>query len=613
MNLPEKPKILIDIERMKYPFTGLYYYCLNLSLNLLKYHSDKFDFYFFAHTKTKLPGFFKRIPVKLFHKIFLNTSGKYQLWHTTWQDTKYFPSNKIKLVYTIHDLNFLYTSKPEQKKQKLLASIQKKINRADAITTISHFVKQDIENNLNLNGKSVEVIYNGVELIPYPDFDAPKYKPSNKFLFTLGTVLYKKHFHVLPRLLAENDFELIIAGIHPDKKYLEKIIKEAEIQNVRERVHLIGAINDQEKYWYYNHCEAFVFPSISEGFGLPPVEAMQLGKPVFLSTYTSLPEIGGKYAYYFQDFEPDSMRKTLKEGLKDYKLNNRKNEIINWAKQFTWQEAVKKYVKIYQNVLQLPENIKPYPVKRQKVTAIIPTFNEEKNIAYAIAQVQWADEILVIDSHSTDKTVKIAKNLNVRVIKRHFDNYSNQKNFAIKQAENDWIFVLDADERIPEELKYEILEKLENNTKEKAFWIPRINYFLHKKVKYSGWQNDKVIRLFNRQYAGYNGRLVHEEIQCQTKIGYLTNPLIHYTCNDYKKYKSKVKKYSKLKAIELYNHNKKVNIFHRIFKPPYRIIYHYFYKLGFLDGKVGWQIAYLSAFGMAERYKELKKLYEDEK
>jgi len=267
------------------------------------------------------------------------------------------------------------------------------------------------------------------------------------------------------------------------------------------------------------------------------------------------------------------------------------------------------YKKTYiQNGIYKSKRIK----EKVPITAIIPTLNEAENIAQAIDQVAWADEILVIDSYSQDKTVEIAKKLGAKVIQRNFDNYSSQKNFAIEQAQHDWIFVLDADERLSENLKLEIIDKLHNTGHEKAFWIPRENYFSGDRVKFSGWQNDKVIRLFNRKYAFYNGKLVHEEIDCKADTGQLKSVLKHYTYKNYDDYIKKIKKYSHLKAQELYKKNIKPKFFYRLFKPAYRFVYHYIIHFGFLDGKAGWTIAKINAWGMKERYKKLKELYEQD-
>ena len=251
---------------------------------------------------------------------------------------------------------------------------------------------------------------------------------------------------------------------------------------------------------------------------------------------------------------------------------------------------------------------KPY-IKKNKVTAIIPTFNEENNIIEAIKNVQFADEILIIDSFSKDKTIELAQNYNVKIIQREFDNFSSQKNFAIDKAKYDWIFILDADERLSKKAVNEIVRILNKNTQYIAFWMKRQNYFLNKSINYSGWQNDKVIKLFNRKNAHYNGKLVHEEIEPNGEVAFLTNKLLHYTYKNNQDYKSKITLYSTLKAQELYKQNIKPNTYHFYIKPAYRFIYHFVIKFGFLDGKRGLIIASMNAYGMKNRYKELEKLY----
>lgn len=245
-----------------------------------------------------------------------------------------------------------------------------------------------------------------------------------------------------------------------------------------------------------------------------------------------------------------------------------------------------------------------------KVTAIIPTFNEEVNIENAIKNVLFADEILIIDSYSTDKTIEIAKKYNVKILQRKFDDFSTQKNYAIDRAKNDWILVLDADERLSKLAINEIIRLLDTNIQVDAFWMHRQNYLLNKKVNYSGWQNDKIIKLFNRQKARYDGKLVHEEINCTGKSTFLKNDLLHYTYKNNKDYKKKIALYSKLKAVESFEKGVKPNFYHFYIKPAYRFIYHYFIKLGFLDGGRGWIIASVNAFGIKNRYIELEKMYE---
>ncbi len=610
--MERKPRVIVDVERMKYAYTGLYYYCLHLSENLHKYYSGEFDFSFFGYSHVQFPEHLNLVPLKIWDKIYSFRGYSYDLWHGTWQLTKYIPNGKIKFILTIHDLNFLYTNKPAHKKKRLLKQIQGRIDRADAVTVISGYVKRDVEKHLNIGNKPVYVIYNGVELKEYPEFDSPRYRPEKSFLFTMGTVLYKKHFHVLPALLTDNEFELIIAGIQPDSKYVDQIIREAERFGVKDKVILTGPVSDAEKYWYLKHSEAFLFPSISEGFGLPPVEAMMLGKPVFLSTHTSLPEIGGDVAYYFENFEPEHMREVLRDGLNDYREHNRSEAIRKHAAKFTWENAVKQYAKVYRETLS---GIHAGPKQGEKkisrkVTAVIPTLNEEKNIEEAIDAVAWADEILVIDSYSQDRTVELARRKGARVIQRKFDNFSNQKNYAIEQAGYDWIFVLDADERVPGELRDEILETLSKKHNFSAFWIPRKNFIGDKPVRFSGWENDKCIRLFNRRNSRYNGRYVHEEIITTGKTGHLKHKILHYTYENFQAFEAKLEKYSRLRALEWYERGKRYNPVMHLLAPAYRFFKHFIWHLGFLDGKKGFVIAKHASKAVWRRYSNLKALYE---
>ena len=170
---------------------------------------------------------------------------------------------------------------------------------------------------------------------------------------------------------------------------------------------------------------------------------------------------------------------------------------------------------------------------KQKITAIIPTLNEEIFIENAIESVAFADEIIVVDSFSTDKTIEIAERNNARVIQRKFDNFSDQKNYAISKAKNDWIYILDADERIPVALQQEILNAMENPKDIVGFYIYRKFYFLKVKINYGGWQANKVIRLFRRDKCEYNGNLVHETIDFDGAIATFNSKIDHYSYRGY--------------------------------------------------------------------------------
>ncbi|WP_347174671.1 glycosyltransferase [Polaribacter uvawellassae] len=242
-----------------------------------------------------------------------------------------------------------------------------------------------------------------------------------------------------------------------------------------------------------------------------------------------------------------------------------------------------------------------------KITAIIPTFNEESNIQKAIDSVSFADEIIVIDSFSTDKTVAVVEKSSAILIQRKFDDFSSQKNFAIEKASNDWIFLIDADETVPKNLKEEILQTVNSTTSFDAFYIYRSFFFKNKKINFSGWRRDKVIRLFRKNSCKYVGK-VHEEISTNGKIGFLKGKLNHYSYKEYNQYKNKLKKYAKLQALELLEKGLFVTPFYLFLKPFVRFFIQFVIQLGFLDGYRGFVISWAHAFGVWRRYVEVLNL-----
>ena len=242
-----------------------------------------------------------------------------------------------------------------------------------------------------------------------------------------------------------------------------------------------------------------------------------------------------------------------------------------------------------------------------KITAIIPTFNEESNIQRALDSVSFADEIIVIDSFSTDQTVEIVKKSKAILLQRTFDDFSSQKNYAIEKASNNWIFLLDADESIPEKLKDEIFQVVNSNTDYSAFYIYRNFFFKNKKINFSGWRRDKVIRLFKKESCTYVGK-VHEKISTTAKVGFLNERLNHYSFKNYKQYKNKLKNYAKLQAQELLEKGLFVTPYHLFLKPFVRFFIQFFIQFGFLDGFRGFVISWLHAFGVWRRYVEVLNL-----
>ncbi len=351
-------KIILDCERMKYPNTGLYHYCLNLGIalqNTINKETEEVYFYVRKNAKQEFTNSNNFLHQHSLHKFYMPFKKKNSIWHCTYQGSNYFPlTKKFPVVLTIHDLNFLYdTSKNKKKKAQYLAQVAAKINSANYIIAISQFVLNDIQQHFDLKNKPCKVIYNGCNTALQINSLLPAITKQIKapFIYTIGTVLEKKNFHVLPCLLQNNNRLLIISGQVQSQEYKKKIIIEAQKYGVENRVIFTGPISEQEKNWYLQNCECFAFPSLAEGFGLPVIEAMYYGKPVLLSTLTSLPEIGGDVAYYFRDFNPTNMQGTLQESLQHYQTFNPTQKIKERAAIFDWNNAAEEYLEVYRSLL----------------------------------------------------------------------------------------------------------------------------------------------------------------------------------------------------------------------------------------------------------------------
>lgn len=245
-----------------------------------------------------------------------------------------------------------------------------------------------------------------------------------------------------------------------------------------------------------------------------------------------------------------------------------------------------------------------------KISALLIVYNEAKHINEVINNISFADEIIVVDSFSTDDTLaELAQFKHVKTIQRKFENFADQRNFALQQANHPWVLFIDADERIPDALKSEILATVNNPQDAVAFMFKRLYFFNKKRIHFSGFQTDTTFRLFKKDHVTYiEDKLVHEmpRIGGQSKI--LKNNMLHYCFDSAAHYKAKMEHYASLKALELYKNGKRPTRFHFIFRPTYKFINNYFLRLGFLDGKPGFQICYLSAYGVYYRYKELERL-----
>lgn len=238
----------------------------------------------------------------------------------------------------------------------------------------------------------------------------------------------------------------------------------------------------------------------------------------------------------------------------------------------------------------------------KKLTAIIPTGNEEHNIVEVLQSVQFADEIIVVDSFSKDRTVELAQPLCNKVLQREYENSASQKNWTIPQAEHEWILLVDADERVTPELEQEIKQILSAEPKEVAYWIKRKNHFMGRPVNYSGWQNDKVIRLFRKSKCRYEDKHVHAEVLADGEVGILKNTLHHNTYVDFDSYVAKINRYAWWQAKDYDKKVSKIGFLHLVIKPFLRFCKHFVMQGGFRDGVTGFTIASMQAYAVRTRY-----------
>lgn len=353
-----KKRVLIDLSMLKNINCGLGQISLNYAHYFMKnYKASEEEFQLYLLLPKKMFGMFgnevKYVnSTSLINKYLPFFYPKVDLWHNTHQLSRFMPTSyKAKNILTIHDCNFMY-EKTERKQKKYLRKIQKRIDRADVLTFISEFTENDVKKFTNVGNKEMIVIHNAVE-----QFDAnlgkkPAFVGNNKpFFFTIGEIRRKKNFHtLLPLMKLFPEKELYIAGI--DKGAYANEIRNTIIAENLTNVHLVGPISSNERIWMYANCQAFLFPSLFEGFGLPVIEAMSFGKPVFSSQETSLKEIGGNHAFFWNSFEPEEMKKVIDDNLDKYLSSPERIQAnIDYAQSFSYKNHMAKYFSLYKRML----------------------------------------------------------------------------------------------------------------------------------------------------------------------------------------------------------------------------------------------------------------------
>jgi len=246
------------------------------------------------------------------------------------------------------------------------------------------------------------------------------------------------------------------------------------------------------------------------------------------------------------------------------------------------------------------------------ISAVIATLNEEKNLKRCLKSIDFVDEIIIVDSGSSDKTVEIAKKFTKKIFFTDFKGFSQIKQYGIEKAKSEWVLIIDADEEVSDNLKQKLLEIDKKGNNINGFYIKRETFFLGKKIKYCGWGKDYQLRFFKKNKGAFDGKIVHEALNVQGKIGYIDFPLYHYSYPDVKSYFDKMNRYTTLQAKQ-----KKENflLFKMIFNPFFKFFKMYFLRLGFLDGIHGLILSLFSGFSEFVKYAkmiEIKKFPNEE-
>ncbi|MCY4594224.1 MAG: glycosyltransferase family 2 protein [Bryobacterales bacterium] len=243
-----------------------------------------------------------------------------------------------------------------------------------------------------------------------------------------------------------------------------------------------------------------------------------------------------------------------------------------------------------------------------QISATIIARNEENSVARAISSLGFCDEIVVVDSGSTDRTVKISESLGAMVIHNDWLGYAAQKNFAARAATHDWILSIDADEEVSPRLAASIQRLREAGTRHVGFDFARKARYCGRWIEHSGWYPDRKVRLYRRDRGSWKGNFVHESVVVSGAVGHLDGDLLHYTCDTLEAHRANVERYTDLAAQEIRATGKKPPIWRVLLAPPYAFVKSYLLQLGLLDGAAGLTIARMAARYVYLKYSKARRL-----
>ena len=305
------------------------------------------------HLPSRWHGQFGRdvhyLPLHTLQRYWHRTSLQFALWHRLHQHIRLLPPTGTLLrVETVHDLNFLHL-KAGSKRERYRERMARRLRGSAAVVAITRHVANDIASQFPRLGSPVTVIHNGATNLTRTKARAIEGIGEQPFLLHISRMAPSKNIEALLAMAAAWPSKaLVLAGATSSYTgEVQRLVAERKLHNVTVRLDL----DDAEKAWLYGHCEAFLFPSLAEGFGLPPIEAMHFGKPVFLSRLTSLPEVGGEVAHYFDSFDAAAMRAVVETGLAAHQQAGRAEASVQRARSFDWARCADSYLALYLRLL----------------------------------------------------------------------------------------------------------------------------------------------------------------------------------------------------------------------------------------------------------------------
>lgn len=337
--------VVLDLLKLKNPNSGLGQYCLSLAQGLQDIPQNDIEFKFL-------------VP-KNFNNVFQLKNIVYEipdcdLLHKTHQESRLSTNSRnTKVLLTIHDLNFLIKYKKNWIKSALKKFIlQRRIYQSDALNFISKFTESQVLDNFFIYQKNTKVIYNGINPPSKVMIDLPKNLTEKKFLLSIGIVQPKKNLELIfPILENEKSLDYVIAGPLENLAYYEKLKKMIQERGLGNRIHFLGSVSEEMKSALYQNAYCYVFPSASEGFGLPVIEAFSYGLPVFLNNKGALPELGKNLAMYFDSDFPDNIFLEFVKGMQASPSADHQNLLKQYALQFSRENFALNYFNYYKEII----------------------------------------------------------------------------------------------------------------------------------------------------------------------------------------------------------------------------------------------------------------------